>query len=279
KLPGSPGFSKRAALELYPPQDELDQLLKEDSERFLAAVERALGKPQVREPLTPVTQRFLDAPLQLQSASAELGLSSAAGLSETFRAPHFTHLGLIPLAAGGVVRRDMWEEYYDQIVAQLGLGLPIAPIDGLTRPQYPLGALDLDMELTTSHKNDVFAPGDELVIFVKNKSKKDLFVELVGTSAKLEKVILAPATTVLEAGGEFRFPPTGSLEVQGGLGHEQITLLASEEAFPAGQLLRGKGLADRVFHPFYKLARRGKQLVVEFNPAAIVKKTITIETR
>lgn len=279
KLPGSPGFSKRDALDLYGPQEELDRLLKEDSERFLSAMERALGKPQTREPLTPVTQRYLDAPLQLQTASAELGLPSAAGLAATFRAPHFTHLGLIPLAAGGVVRRDMWEEYYDQIVAQLGLGMPIVPLDGLIRQQYPLGMPDVDVELSTSHKNDVFAPGDELVILVKNRSKTDLFIELIGSSAKFEKVILAPATTVLPAGGEFRFPPTGAVQVQGGVGHEQITLLASEHAFPMGQLLRGAGVADRVFHPFYRFERRGKRRVVELNPAAMVKKTITIETR
>jgi mono/diheme cytochrome c family protein len=279
KLPGSPGFSKRAALELYAPQDEMERWLKEDSERFLAAVQRALGKPQSREPLTAVTQRFLDAPLQLQTASAELGLASAAGLAETFRAPHFTHLGLVPLAAGGVVRRDMWEEYYDQIVAQLGLGTPLAPLDGLTRQHYPLALAGIDVELSTSHKNDVFAPGDELVIFVNNKSKTDVFIELIGTSAKFEKVILAPATTLLEAGEEFRFPPTGALQVQGGLGHEQITLFASEEPFPAGQLLRGPGVVDRVFHPFYKIERRGKELVVKNNPAGMVKRTITIETR
>jgi serine/threonine-protein kinase len=279
KLPGSPGFSKRAVLELYGSQSELDRLLKEDGQRFMSAMERVLGKPQVREPLTPVTQRFLDAPLQLQTASAELGLASAAGLAQTFRAPQFTHLGLVPLATGGVVRRDMWEEYYDQIVAQLGLGRPIVPIDGLNRQHYPLGVPAFDVELTTSKKNDVFAPGDELVVFVKNKSKTDLYIELIGTSAKFEKVILAPATTVLKAGAEFRFPESGSLKVQGGLGREQITLLASEQPFPAGQLLRGAGAADRVVHTFYKLEHRSKQFVIDFNPAKMVKKTIEIETR
>src|SRR5262249_22991909 len=131
KLPGTPGFDKRQALQLYPEQAVMDKHVKEDSERFMKALETSLGKPQTREPLIPVSHRFLDGPLQLTTASAELGLPESGGLQSVFRAPQFAGLGLVPLAAEGAIRRDMWEDYFDQVVRDLGLGIPVVPLDGL----------------------------------------------------------------------------------------------------------------------------------------------------
>src|SRR5262249_42402509 len=134
QLPGSAGLDRGRLLRLYAPQAELDKHLNQDTQRFLAALEKAVGKPPAREPLAPVARRFLDAPLPLAAASAELGLAEPAGLQSVFRLPRFTSLGLVPLASDGVVRRDMWEDYYDQVVRQLGLGVPLVPLDGVTRP-------------------------------------------------------------------------------------------------------------------------------------------------
>lgn len=277
RLPGSPGFDKRQALRLYPPQEEMESLIKEDAERFLTAAKKAMGSSPAREPITAVSQRFLDAPLQLSTASAELGLPDARGLEHVFRSPQFAGLGLVPLAAKGVVRRDMWEDYYGQIVRQLGLGVPVAPLDALTRTDIsPDG---IDVQLSTSKKNNVFTPGDELTIFVTNRSAKDLHIELIGSSATGRKVILAPATTTVKPGQQFRFPPTGSLKVQGGLGKETITLYASDADLPAGEFLRGTGVVDRVVHDFYKLDDSRGQFRLRSDPARVVKKTIEIETR
>ena len=63
------------------------------------------------------------------------------------------------------------------------------------------------------------------------------------------------------------------------MGREQIALLAGEETFPAGQVLRGKGLTDRVVHPFYEFRKQNGHYVLAYDPARLVKKTITIETR
>jgi serine/threonine-protein kinase len=274
----SAGFDKRQVLRLYPGQDEMDRYLKEDTDRFTTALQKVLGHPQTREPVVPVSQRFLDAPLQLPAAAAELGLPDAAGLKDVFRSPQFAGLGLLPLASEGVVRRDMWEDYYDQVVRQLGLGVPLAPLDGLTRRDFQPNPA-VDVELTTNKKGNVFAPGDELVIFVANKSGKDLHIELIGTSAGGQKVILPLETNVVKAGQKYRFPATGGLRIQPGLGQEQITLFAGETAFPPGELLRGQGVADRVVHRFYDLRRDGQRLSPAFDPARMVKKTIDIETR
>jgi len=279
RLPGTPGFDKQFALALYAPQAEMDGYLREDGERFRAALTRALGKPQVREPLVSVTQRYLDGPLQLGTAVAELGLADPGGLPALFRTPQFAGLGLIPLASEGVVRRDMWEDYYDQVVRQLGMGVPIVPLDGLNRRDFAVPSTALAVDLKTSKHNNVFEPGDELAIFVTNKSHQDIHIELIGTSSKGNKVILTPGVIVVKAGQQYRYPTQGTLKVQGGLGKEQITLFAGFKAFPAGVLLRGKGVTDRVVHPFCNLRRDDGRLRVGFDPAQLVKKTIDIETK
>ncbi|HZZ71310.1 MAG TPA: c-type cytochrome domain-containing protein [Pirellulales bacterium] len=279
RLPGSAGFDKRQVLSMYPKQAEMDAFLKEDSDRFLAAMKQALGKTSTVEPLYPVTHRFLDAPLQLSAVAAELGLADSAGLQQLFRTPRFTSLGLVPLTSGGVIRRDTWEDYYDQVVRSLGLGVPVVPLDGITRTEFPSTTAPFEVELTTSKKNNIFSPGDEFAIFVENKSKHELHIELIGTSAKGEQVIVVPATTIVKPGDKFRFPEKGSLKVQGGLGKEQVTLFASQADFPAGELLRGKGLTDRVVHAFYPLRRRGAANQETFDPSQLIKKTIEIETK
>ena len=87
RLPGSPGFDKQRVLQLYPGQPEMDRLLKEDAGRFAIALRQALGNAPVREPLIPVTKRFLQEPLPLSTAAAELGLPGPEDLRNVFRAP------------------------------------------------------------------------------------------------------------------------------------------------------------------------------------------------
>ncbi len=277
KLPGSPGFDKRQALRLYVPQKEMDALLKEDQERFLAGMKRVLGKGQKREPLIPVTRRYLDDPLHLTTAAGELGLADATGLSGLFRLPRFAALGLLPLAGQGVVRRDAWEDYHDQLMRLLGLGVPVVPIDGVLRRDFASGAVEV--ELKTNKRGNVFEPGEEAVVFVTNKSARALYIELVGSSARGRKVVLTEAGTVVRAGQTYRYPERGGIKVRGGLGKEQIALLASQEALPRPVLLRGKSVTDRVMHPFYAVDLKGKRPALRNDAAAVVKKTIEIETR
>ena len=69
----NPGFDVRTAVGLYKDQKQLTAGLKRDTDRFTAAMQALLGKPQTTEPLTPVTQRYIDAPLSLSAVAAELG--------------------------------------------------------------------------------------------------------------------------------------------------------------------------------------------------------------
>jgi serine/threonine-protein kinase len=273
RLRGDLGFKRDKALDLYPPQAELDAKLREDAGRFVAALKGALGRPQTREPLAPVSKRFLDGPIQLSTAAAELGLPDRAGLKEVFQLPQFAGLGLLPLASEGSVRRDMWEDDYDQVVRQLGLGVPVVALDGLTRRDYGSNSAP-QVELTTNRKGNVFQAGDELVITVTNKGEKDVHIELIGTSVHGKKKILA--TEVVRAGQKYSHPP---LPIKPKVGKEQITLFAAEAEFPAGEVLRGKDVTDRVIHDFYKSQLNRGRLEVLSDPARLIKKTIEIETR
>ncbi len=280
-LPGVAGFDKREALQLYPEQKVMDDFLKEDGTRFLDAMRRTLGRTQARESLAPVTRRYLDNPLTLATAGGELGLNESTHLQSVFRSPAFSALGLLPLTTGGVVRRDAWEEYYDQAVRGLGLGTPIVPLDGTVRRDFPVVNPPFAVELKTNKKNNIFEPGDVMTITVTNKSDKPLFVELVGTSAKGKKVLLVNPKTKLAPGATLQFPEKGKpgITIKGGLGKEQITLFAADAEFPAGQILRGKDVTDRLVHTFQTLVKKDGRTTIEGDPARVVKKTLEIETR
>jgi serine/threonine-protein kinase len=280
-LPGVAAFDRRDALQLYPEQKVMDEFLKRDTAKFLDAMKEALGKPQAREPLIPVSRRFMDNPLTLPAAAGELGLSESAHLQGAFRAPAFAGLGLLPLTTAGVVRRDAWEEYFDQAVRGLGLGTPVVPLDGTIRRDFPVVNPPFEVELKTNKKTNVFEPGDTMTITVTNKSDKTLFVELVGTSAKGKKVLLVNAKTKLEPGKSLQFPAADKppITIRGGLGKEQITLFASDVEFPGGQILRGKDVTDRFVHTFQTLEKKDGRTVVAGDPARVVKRTLEIETR
>jgi serine/threonine-protein kinase len=278
KLPGVAAFDRKKALQLYPGQADLDRLLKADGDHFTGALKAVLGRPPQAEPLGPVSQRFLDAPLLLTTAGAELGLPGPDGLRPVFRTPGFAALGLVPLASEGAIRRDTWEDYYDQVVRLLGLGAPVLPLDGLTRRDHR-PAEGLDVRLATNRRGNIVESGDKMVLFVTNHSRKDVYVELVGTDSRGKKVILVPSTKVVRAGEKLRFPTEGGIEIGSALGRDQVTLFASDAPFPGGEVLRGDGVADRVVHQFFGLRLGDGPPRVIIDPARVLKKTIDIETR
>ncbi len=280
-LPGASGFDKREALQLYIDQKEMDELLKDDTAKFMAALTKALGKPQTRESLIAVSRRYVENPLTLSTAAGELGLTESTNLQAVFRSPAFTGLGLLPLTTAGVIRRDAWEEYFDQAVRGLGLGTPVVPLDGTIRRDFPVANVPFEVELKTNKKNNIFEPGDQLRVTVTNKSDKAVFVELVGTSAKGKKVVLVNPKTKLEPGKILTFPETDkdAIQIRGGLGKEQITLFASDTEFPAGKILRGKDVTDRLVHQFQTIERKDGRAVIVGDPTRVVKKTLDIETR
>ncbi|TWU51697.1 c-type cytochrome domain-containing protein [Rubripirellula reticaptiva] len=274
-LPDSTGLDKRDILRMYVAKDEMDELLDRDEKKFMRAMNDALGEPQDKEPLIPLSRRFLDSPLAISQAAAELGLQDSGNLQQVFRLPQFTRLGLAGLSAGGVVRRDTWEDYFDRISQQLGLGVPISPIDGLTRPDHLSDGIAFDLKLKTNKRSNIFSPGDDMVIQVENKTGQNLFVEMIGTSSRGSTAILTDGVISLQNGSTLRFPENGSIKIRPQLGIEFITIFAKPTRFEAGVLLRGKGVADRFVHQFYDFNNSHLSNV----PEQLIKKTIKIETR
>ena len=180
------------------------------------------------------------------------------------------------LATNGAIRRDAWEDNYDQAVRALGLGTPLVAIDGVLRRDHAAGALGTEVDLKTNKPNNLFEAGDELVVSVANKSAKPVHVELVGTSSRGRKVLLTPKPVVVKPGETFKLD---SVRVRAGVGREQVTLLASVDPLPPAELLRGNEVTDRVVHKFYKLTAEAGRSRLTADAAAVVKKTIDIETR
>jgi len=287
KLTTSSVFDLRQALELYPTKAEMDRLVAEDSERFLAAMRSVLGREQAVEPLTPVARQFLEAPLALSRATAEAGLPATATLRELAAIPHFAALGLVPLATGGQVRRDMWEDFFDEIVRQVGTALPVVALDGLRRGDYPTARPPLEVTLRTGAAGNLLRVGEKSTLVVENRSSREACIELVGTSSDGLKVILTKPGQRVAAGGRFELP----IEVKPGKGREEVTLLAAAAELPPGRLLRGRrvagdegrgpGVGDRVVHDFYRLETVAGRARIVADPATLglVKRTLVLETR
>lgn len=228
-----------------------------------------------------VAHNYRETPVTLAMAADELGLNDDAPLVDACRRRALKQLGLGPLATGSAVSRSVWAAAFAETARQLKRGIPLLPSDGLTWPDLAVLGLS-ELELVTNHPDNQFRPRDELEVFVRNRSDSDLLIELIGTSVSGQKVMLT-GPAVVPVGGTFRFPQEGrTIQIQDELGKEQITLLAvsaQSPAFPPGELLRGKGFADRVVHPWYRLEPREGSRVRLIGPTLVMKKTIVIETQ
>jgi hypothetical protein len=248
----------------------------------MTAMQELLGKPQgSTEPLTAISERFLDTRLRRADAGSELGMPDSKRLQNAIVSIRIIKDGFAPLLAGGLVPRDAWENNYERVVRGLRLAVPMVPLDGDTKPNYlPKDDPAFNIEIKTNKVGNLFRDGEEIVITVK--PTKDVFIELVATTASGKKVILAGATTKVKANTEFQFPEKGkaALKVKKAAGKESVTVFASETAFTEGQVLRGDGVADRFVHGV-KVTPRGNGANVDFslNPFQAVKKTITIDVR
>lgn len=246
------------------------------------ALEEALGEPQSKDPLADVSRNFLDNAMAIEKASSELGLKDIGSLNAVFALPQFTRFGLAGLTQGGVVRRDTWEDYYDRIVRNLGLGIPIAPIDGLIREDHLADGRSEQLVLETNKRSNVFSPGEQAIITLENKTRADLFVEAIGTSVggKINKI--TNGVVLLRNGQKIDFPDAGGFTVQPKLGTEKITVFASPTRFQKGVHLTAKDpstyVADRFVHDWYQYDPSASPHM-QNTAEELIKKTIAIETK
>ncbi len=128
-------FDRNKALAIYPAQAKFERMIDNDRERFRSALTLASGvasSPQ-QEPINALARRFV-ADLALGQAAAEAGLEPAEFRERLSRSARLSQLGYSQLLVpGGAIKRDAWDRNFDELVAELGLGRPVARPTSLAR--------------------------------------------------------------------------------------------------------------------------------------------------
>jgi formylglycine-generating enzyme required for sulfatase activity/mono/diheme cytochrome c family protein len=106
---------------LYPTKEKFDALLKDDADRFAAAVEKTQAARTKSEPIVSLSLRFqadLDAPL----AAAEAGLTPQKFREIVSRSPVLApRLGALNIP-GGTVQRDVFVAVFGDVVRAIAFG-------------------------------------------------------------------------------------------------------------------------------------------------------------
>jgi serine/threonine-protein kinase len=140
------GDAKLHVQRLYPEPKLLEDKLKEDRQRFLDALTRAMGRflqvgedvkrpvDTFDEPIGKISRYYRLDDLDATAAAAELGIKSAEVLIAAIQGnSHLRQLGLGPLAKGGHVKRGIWEKIdgnspMQRTARELDLGTPFREI-------------------------------------------------------------------------------------------------------------------------------------------------------
>jgi serine/threonine-protein kinase len=275
----SANFDRQRALDLYPEKETMDRFVKEDTDRFVNAMTKLLGKPQETEPAGPVAKRF-ESKFDLAEASAELGRTSPEGLDRTFGQAEFVRAGLSPLVRSdkGKVARDSWETHFADIARDLDLGFPLVLIDGKTRLEAE--PLTRPFKFAAELNKENFKTGEDLGVFAI--ASKDVFVEVIRTDTDGKQTVLtAPGTKITAKQSTQISLRAGQGKVSSKAGKEEIVLLMSDEAFTGGEVLNGAGGTSRVLHRtgFEQASNGIITLLPGLDPARTIKKTFTINVK
>lgn len=135
--------AQRKAQELYAEHSEMDQLLEESRQRFLARLDQAIGgflkqgedadKPITlfQEPVSFVARRY-DANVDLEAAARELGFERKDQLKSRLGGRRLVTLGLLPLVEQeGSIKRSFWDSresgvsIFQEAASELTRGTPV----------------------------------------------------------------------------------------------------------------------------------------------------------
>jgi serine/threonine-protein kinase len=130
---------------LYPRPAAMNKLLESDEQHFLNALDRAMGAflkvgpdankdiKEFKEVIGPIARRYLLAEVSGTDAVLELGLKDRVPLETAIKASdELRRLGLLPLAQGRSVKREVWESRkglispFQQVGHRLELGTPLS---------------------------------------------------------------------------------------------------------------------------------------------------------
>ncbi len=114
----NPGFDREQALRLYVEQATMDELVREDTQRYRKALEATGGVFGGIEPVSRFHEAFQD-PLDAAHAAAAVGWETEAFLQQINEKSSLQNLGLAGLPKGGNVQRDAWTSDFSKIVSAL----------------------------------------------------------------------------------------------------------------------------------------------------------------
>jgi formylglycine-generating enzyme required for sulfatase activity len=120
---------------IYPKQEELDRLFREDRDRFAAAVEETGGRVTDTEPIVMLALQF-EQEVDLALAAAEAGLPAKEFSRRLKATPDLARaLGRI-LVDGGTITRETYRTFFPTMVPSLRLDLPetLADPQAVMRP-------------------------------------------------------------------------------------------------------------------------------------------------
>ena len=133
--------AKRKVEQLHPAPDEMDKLLARDEDRFLRALDTAIGEflrsgelakadirelvRRINEPIGEVAKLY-NRDLTPEAVAAELGLPGVEALRATIKGnPKLHELGLGPLLDSHALKRELWEDdpelsLFHRVATELG---------------------------------------------------------------------------------------------------------------------------------------------------------------
>jgi mono/diheme cytochrome c family protein len=108
----------RAVRDLYPPKEAVAEALRDDRDRFLAALKKAGVDPEGKEPVVELVELF-ERELDLPLAAAEVGIRPNEFRERLEKREPQLMATFGPLRSGNTVKRQVFEASYQELVKQL----------------------------------------------------------------------------------------------------------------------------------------------------------------
>ena len=119
----NPPYDKAQALRLYAEKSTMDELIREDTERYRRALKESGGVFGGSEPIQQLVKQF-EGPLDADHAAAEVGLETDDFLKKIRENSTLQNAGLLVLGVEkGSVKRDAWESEFSLVDSMLKLKL------------------------------------------------------------------------------------------------------------------------------------------------------------
>ena len=119
KAAQNPIFNKAHALQLYVAQAVMDDLVQQDTDKFITALTKTGNASGGSEPVSRFHRRYNYNALDAAHAAAAVGLPENTFLSKIQENANLQSFGLQILVEGGVVKRDTWTSNFNAIVFAL----------------------------------------------------------------------------------------------------------------------------------------------------------------